>query len=685
MSLFVYLNGSDIGSTRVRLRANGEEGVTGLSSAADGTGSQGGIVFDDPIGNMTVTGWMPITVDEPLCTTAPRLFTGYVADRTYRRSPEKFRTAAAREIDTTINDQNALLSLRLIYNQDGKRPAETDIQRIDWLLGSIYLPDVFDLGLVDRSQPHPLQEADYRGQYPADVLSDITGQIRRIAFAIWNQSAHKVELFYDLPDATTYTSTLTVSNVLSDVTRDASGNVTGTCYPPSIDGELVRDPSEVYSKIRYTYRNGTIIGNNLTTQSTFFPPPLGYRGLQVTSDRVGLESTARSHAQDILTRDSVEADSLTFTVQLPASKVGLVDAGMRIGVRFSHLPGYDPQVFTRIQSRNYQQAEGNPDLYDVTLVCSTQATGPGGGGGDPGVFPAPTPSCDASAVTLVQWAGPATSAAPTITLPTAPIEGNLLIYAQIDRTTPSPTPPPPDAGTWTFIRAESTGGGGVSVGLHYKIVEAGDPAAWLCTGLGTNDYGRIFEFAGVSTLDTDNGAVCGLSADQLTTLTPTAGKVALLFSIAGTNFASGTGGLTMTPATGMTLIVPATPSTPQGPPSVGINYQVVPSTSATYTVGSTGDTSGFETTVVVAAAFVCDASAIANPPMPGQWVYGETVSMVGDVGTTLYPYADGSLTVWVDNVDQTAAVVSYNGAVGTFRLAFIPRASEVVVVNYQGR
>jgi hypothetical protein len=53
--------------------------------------------------------------------------------------------------------------------------------------------------------------------------------------------------------------------------------------------------------------------------------------------------------------------------------------------------------------------------------------------------------------------------------------------------------------------------------------------------------------------------------------------------------------------------------------------------------------------------------------------------------TTLHPFADGSLHVYIDHVDETAAVTSYDGACGDFTLNFAPRSWETVLVSYQGR
>jgi hypothetical protein len=59
--------------------------------------------------------------------------------------------------------------------------------------------------------------------------------------------------------------------------------------------------------------------------------------------------------------------------------------------------------------------------------------------------------------------------------------------------------------------------------------------------------------------------------------------------------------------------------------------------------------------------------------------------MTGPDGTTLWPFANGTLKVFVDDVEQTAKLVSQDGATGDFVLGFTPTPTEVVTVEYVGR
>jgi hypothetical protein len=77
------------------------------------------------------------------------------------------------------------------------------------------------------------------------------------------------------------------------------------------------------------------------------------------------------------------------------------------------------------------------------------------------------------------------------------------------------------------------------------------------------------------------------------------------------------------------------------------------------------------------------------PPATATWISNEVPSPAADgvlvTFSTRWPYVDGSLQVWVDNTEQTAAITSEDGIAGTFTLAFAPTSTERLRVRYQSR
>jgi hypothetical protein len=515
MSLFFNIDGSDQGAVAVRL------GALGLTSAGDSTISIGNIVEDDPTGVRTIVGLQPCYVEEPSCTAAPRLFTGYTADRRYRRGP--FRTGPGREIDVSLLDQNAVFNFRLITGSDGKRPAETHIQRIDWLLGSAYLSGlIVDDGLVYRGNPRPFGEADYRGQYPLDVLNDISAPIFQSFSALWDQTTKRVGLFFNQPNATTHTSTLTISNVPADV-----DNV--TVFAPLIDAEMVRDPQDVYSTVRMTHKYGTVLATRASTATAFLE-----RGLQVNNDRIG-QASALVMSQSLLDRSADEADTITFTVQLPASKVGLIDATHRLGVRFAHLPGFETLTYTRVAERNIAQTD-NRDIYNVTLKCSTHGLSPGGGGaggfpfqGACSVVPAQIADNEELSSSTIQIG--AASAHPWA----APTAGRELIAYVWGRGTITGTPGCTDNGsspTWTeHTNSPLTPAGGSQVILraYHKIAIGDETLITIASGgSGNKSAGCVFEIPAAAIAERTTNAAAGAGPPETFTGSVTATRKLLI-------------------------------------------------------------------------------------------------------------------------------------------------------------
>src|SRR5436190_6405697 len=418
MSLFIYKDGVLTATSAIRLRAEGYPGPQ-VASAADGTMSQGAIVFDDPTGVLDVHGWQIVRVDEPECSSARTLFYGPVGDHIERRGP--YRLAGGREIDTTINDSNIFLNCRIITGTDANRPAETDTARLAWLLASASLSGlVYDLGLV-AGAGRLFDATNYRGQYPLDVLADLIAPRGQIFFTYWSQTLQRVGLFYDSPTATTFTSPLSLTNVNSEVDS--------THLAVNEDWEQAYDASDVYDHIRYVYAGGAYYAANATTTAAFFNNVIGSRSLTVENDRVGLESTAATFSARILARDGAENPTMSGTLKIPAAQVGLIQAGMRIAVHLTHLTGFQTVAYSRVKSLTIAQTEGDDTSHDMGLVLSTY--GPPGAGNWTGP---PVPQAPPAAASVVQTGcGYSLGGTVEVTFASQVSAGNRIVVAIVER------------------------------------------------------------------------------------------------------------------------------------------------------------------------------------------------------------------------------------------------------------
>ncbi len=693
MALVAKVNTVTVPTGRIRLHDAENDGVGGLTGSADGTGSQGQIVFDDPDHTLGLQGFDFVTVDETDCTDAPRLFTGYLADRTTSRG--KYPTDGGRQIDATINDPNTLLTWLLI-GDDGKRPAETRAARIAWLMGSDWWPpNVFDVGWIVPGS-HNFEEADYRRQYASDVLSDIL-ETYQTFFVRYDQDSARLGLFYGAANSSLVASPLSISNDPDDILFDSYDDDLSaiTVFPPLIDASSVQDPSSVFSLVDLSYTGGDLRQEDTATTAQFFST-VGPRGVAIDESRIGKATTAQNFVNSYLAQDADEDETVTCSLILPSYKVGLIDAGDRISAKFVHLDGYEDFKDTRVKSRTLRTVEGRRDLYLMTLELNDRGPfgkGGGGGGGSnppPVVFPPgqSTPSVvqtgcayalgggvdlvfdnpvsvGHTVVIGIVWRDGTTSLTTVDTDPGG--AHNYVTFTQIARTTIHSVATQETVLAYRVVTSSDLIGGGRTYHVG-NGAGSGRPKllAWELADVGApNASVSVTNNAGTLTLPslTASGVgiaigIVGAGVDCLATLTttPTADHVYIengdhIWQMIG-----------------------------------GLDKLFTSAGSAAYAwTGVACGGAGGDNTNSGSAAFFPSAVA-ATPPSPGQQNNRpELVTMSGVNGTTLWPFADGTLRVIYDTVDQTAAIVSYDGAAGTFVMPSAPPLGTQVFVEYKGR
>lgn len=589
MTLFFAVSGVDQGNTTVRL----EDGIVSLAQGAHGGYETATVVIDDAAGVLSYINLQYFTVIETACVTRPRVYTGYIRRLTVARHPKE---PQGRIWTLNVADLNYLLHLQPARVASASRPAETGSARLSWLMA---LPTglsglVYDDGLV-AANTALFDEEDDRSLYPDDIIANISinpSSGGGLFFVYWNQSLNRPSLFYNTPTAATNDSTLRLSNVRADV--DDIDSPTAVTFAPNMDSEVEGAGEQIYCGVLVISKAGRTYRHNQTTHDAFgFGTDFHLVSVQEL-DRIGRVATAEAHADLFLTVHSGQIDTITCTVRLPASKVNMIEAGMRLSIKFSHLPGYTAFTWVRVQKREMVLTEGTNEYYDVKLELSTAGVFQLGGG-NPGTFPQP-PCPDAHYYSGVitddvpQFGG---SDFPTNADHTATWAHDTTYNWQID------------------VLASTVQGSGFAV---FTVQDVASGHLWV-------------NFApvplGVSTGSFATGAGFGTGGNMLAALTVIHNDTSLQM--------------------------------------MNISFHVDP------------------------AGWVADP---CPPPAPGQWVYGETPTPAPGGGRrlffTAFPYATGSLQVFVDQIDQTAAVTETNPATGSFTLAFDPRASEVVTVNYQG-
>lgn len=632
MTVFIYAN---IGGTATDVSSRLRLGKLTVSEAAErGSVATSTLVLDDPNADMVLVGLKDLHINETAASTI-RMWSGYMGDRTISRGDSdrpSLITGSERQWSVSLQDLNSVWNLRVIYGADGNRPAETDVQRVNWLIGSAYTTLIFDNGLIDSTGPVNLDAADYRGQFPSNVMQDCSDASGKNWFAYFNDANGQTSCAYFLPSSSSYASTLKLSNVLSDV-----DNVTTFAAEPVA---LRRDPARVFSGMYYQYNGAATYQQLVSTAVTFKA-----RDTTHSSTAVGKLATAISQAQTLLASMATEEDWMQqVSVKVPASLVNSIRAGHRLQVKFSHLPGYSSFTWTRVMLRTVR-ADMASDFYWLDLDLKVPTIARAGGG-------APAP----------------------VTQP--------------------PALPPDTSGIGTWIHIDNSSG--ENNGTDFVNVP-------------TNFYAYVLE-AQMQVLtnpfDADTDLNIGEPLADFTNVPlyrlPNAGESVPDW---------------LTPALGGPTSVVTSTGTTYGP-------NALPVQASTIGIGvfrqDTGDPTTFYGWFQATSTYAGDdyltshrhlnhqisrariyvsadppatvwaylQSQLATAPFPGQPVLGETpagsVNGTNMTFTTAFPFAPGSLKVFVDNVDQTGAITSQTPSTGSFTLAFAPVVGEQITVNYQG-
>ena len=387
MTLFYYGSTGDLNTNRIRLGT----GFSFTESADSGTLAMSRVRVDDPSGNLNIVGHHAFRAIETGCSW-PSLFRGYFADRTVKRA-DSMLTGAARIWDATVYDLNAALQFEVIRGTGAQRPAETDTERLAWLLGAGFLGPISSDDSAVFGADVDLDKQDYRGMTAGDVLSDCAQVSGFNYFVAWDETLGAPVIHYYLPTRVFNESTLRISNVLSDV--DGT-----TVFAPDRDAELTRDPSLVYSGLYYQYgdrASAAVYETNATVLAA-----IGHKREAAELDpSVGNAARASAKAEKWLEEAQTEEDVISVTLhKVPVAQVNLIRAGQRIEVKFTHLPGYSSWTWMRVVRRTVAQDGDTQEFYALTLALNDPKQGGSRVRHKPGRRPDAGPLAEGSSISL---------------------------------------------------------------------------------------------------------------------------------------------------------------------------------------------------------------------------------------------------------------------------------------------
>ncbi len=325
------------------------------------------LVIDDPDGDFDIPGHSYIRVTETECPDEKVIWAGFVTIRHVKRATG-FLTGAQRTWTGNLDDVNTVIARRILSEaNDADRPAETDVERIQWLFDEGFL------GVLDTyfstANPVAMDAANLVGMGVYDAVNDCMLQSGKNSFQqdISDGIGGYIGFtYYDFASSEALSSDLQISNYISDITaevgRPSPSGPAQTWYA-SLDTDMERDPTRIYWKVRGQYDGGTVTRTRSATAIEF-----AARETTASWPLVKTAAIANARADRYLLDISTEEDVITTTIWVHPDHVNDARAGRRIQARFSHLPGYEDWTWMRILNRTVTFE--TPEVYRIQYTLS---------------------------------------------------------------------------------------------------------------------------------------------------------------------------------------------------------------------------------------------------------------------------------------------------------------------------
>jgi hypothetical protein len=379
-------NDGDIVEITDRIRRGGTDASYQAEEGAVGTWE---LEVDDPDGTFNVRGYRIVYAQEDEALADDQhgvVWVGYTGERYISRlgtdSPAK-RTEDGRTWRIQLHDLNTRLSWRINVGNDCDRPAETDLARIAWLMGTnemgSWLDD--DDTYIDTGDAVDMDEVDYTGQAILDVADDCAQQSGRNYGLLWEYSGDPadpvaIKLWYKFGTDSDYSSTKQIDNRIGV----ADWPLTSDVLFPSLDATLNRSPSRIAWGVYQLYDGGAVYQTNAVTAERFNKIDVTGRGENIKS-----AGAAAYRANRYLnTVSDEETDRIEVSVMVAREDVNSILPFHRIQVFFTHLPGYSTDyVWMRVVERTVRDIAWDRYELGLTLMVPAQDSFPDDeGGGD---------------------------------------------------------------------------------------------------------------------------------------------------------------------------------------------------------------------------------------------------------------------------------------------------------------
>lgn len=369
-----YLQLADGSTIEVTDRVDRIEGWELTEKAEEGSVGSGTMWLKDPDMDLDVDGLRNYFVlEDDSEATDDVIFGGFVVDpEVSRGEPNSTHyDPIGRMWALQITDRNGFWNRRVMVGTDCKRPAETDVARMQWLLTTSEAAWMDDASTyLSTASPSNMDKVDYRGQYLNQIVDDCSQHTGKNWWAqLQETGAGRKTAGWYARGATAYSSDLFLSNDPADWTDSEIADGTSLVWPIADQTKLRRDTSRVYTGVYLRYANGTkaIYRRNAAAVAIY-----GVR--DYVADYPNLKTKAKAIARATrLLNDLADPDErITTKVRLPKGKASMLRAGMRVPFKATHLPGYTSSRWMRVLSVTISPV-GAGEHYDLDL----ELQGPG--------------------------------------------------------------------------------------------------------------------------------------------------------------------------------------------------------------------------------------------------------------------------------------------------------------------
>jgi hypothetical protein len=249
------------------------------------------------------------------------------------------RTEDAKRFDIQLVDTNA--DFGGIGFAGSPRPAETDVQRIQYLLdtyleGQSRPSTFFDDAYFSSSGAINLVAHKYEGVQPIDWFTHISDATGKQFFL-----TKDYELFYDAVGSTAFASGLSITDVNPNYT---------TSFPPGQGTTAIEDGTELFTRVRFRYSGGrvaTVVRSALETTHDRW-------GTAIVDESVLSPNAANTRANNFLDEfGQVQTTYRTF-VDLADTQVGLITWGHTVSFRSAAAGVLTPETL-RVSRCSWEQ------------------------------------------------------------------------------------------------------------------------------------------------------------------------------------------------------------------------------------------------------------------------------------------------------------------------------------------